>query len=139
MFVRAVRFFLSTGAAAVVGQLVLFVLFELAGWHAIPANAVAVGIGTALAFVLSVRYVWSTAASSRRSQMIVFASLSILGLVVSTVLAGITSRVWDHALAANVGSTAGFGLVWIVRFLILDQTVFRSEPQPTRDDHRTGV
>ena len=139
MFHRAIRFFLSTGAAALLGQLILFILFEWANWRAIPANAVAVVIGTALAFALSIRYVWTDAASSLRSQIAVFSALSLLGLLVSTVLAGVVSNTWDHALAANVGSTTGFGLVWVARFLILDKTVFRPEPRQTQRDDHTGV
>lgn len=124
MLRRALRFFVSTGAAAVTGQVLLYVFHDQWGWSAIAANIAAVAIGTALAFALSVRFVWPDAGSSRRSQIIVFASLSLLGLAVSTILAGLVSEAWDNSFAANVGSTAGFGLVWVIRFLVLDKTVF---------------
>jgi len=75
---------------------------------------------------MSVRFVWpKSEAASRRMQIVVFVLLSVLGLIVSTVLASLLSRASDHALAPNIGSTAGFGLVWVIRFLILDKTVFR--------------
>lgn len=124
---RAARFFGVTIVATVTGQTILFLLFEGFNWSAAPANIVAVGFGTALSYWLSVNFVWKYASSSVRDQMIVYVALAVLGLVVSTLLAAFVSSIWTHALSANVGSILGFGLVWVLRFVVLDRTVFRME------------
>lgn len=123
---RASRFVAVTLVTATLGQVLLFVFFGLLGWNPIIANVVAVVIVAIAGFVLSIRYIWTEESShSRRSQIGAFVGSALLGLAISTLSIQFVTARLDHALAANIGSAAGYGFVWILRFGVLETYVFR--------------
>lgn len=125
---RASRFAAVTVITATLGQVLIFLFFGILGWNPILSNVIAVLIVAIVGFVISTRFVWTDASpENRRSQIAAFVGSALLGLVVSTLaIQFVTSRV-DHALAANIGSAAGYGLVWILRFGVLERYVFGND------------
>ena len=129
---RASRFLAVTLVTAMLGQVLLFFLFGVLGWNPIIANVVAVVIVAIVGFILSTRYVWTGESShSRRSQIGAFVGSALLGLLISTLSIHLVTERLDHALAANIGSAAGYGFVWILRFGLLETYVFRRHPSQT--------
>ena len=61
-----------------------------------------------------------------RSEVIPFWGIALLGLVVSSLMAEAADRLFDHRLMISVGSLAGYFIVWVVKFLLLDQLFDRS-------------
>ena len=130
---RASRFVAVTLVTATLGQVLLFIFFGVLAWNPIIANVVAVVIVAIVGFVLSIRYVWTEGSShSRRSQIGAFVGSALLGLAISTLSIQFVTARLDHALAANIGSGAGYGFVWILRFGVLERFVFR--PHPSQSD-----
>lgn len=121
---RATRFLATSGISALTGQALLFAFFNGLDLSAIVANIIAFSIGALVGFKLAVRFVW-VSEGDNRSEFLPFITLSALGLVLSTLLAHVVSEAWAHALAANVGSVTGFGVVWVLRFVVLDTVIFR--------------
>lgn len=123
---RAVRFIGVTVVTASLGQLLIFMFFAGFGWAAVVSNAVAVLIVAVVGFTLSLRFVWiASDARFRTRQITVFFLMSILGLVVSTAMVRLVASRLDHVLAANIGSFLGYGIAWLMRFVVLDRYVFR--------------
>lgn len=129
---RAYRFVAVTLVTATLGQLLLFLFFGVLGWNPIIANVIAVVIVAIVGFILSIRYVWTEESShSRKSQISAFVGSALLGLAISTLSIQFVTARLDHALAANIGSAAGYGVVWILRFGILETYVFRGHSSHT--------
>ena len=114
--------------------LVVLVTADVRPWL---ANVVATAVGTVPSYVLNRRWVWGLRDTSDPWREVApFWVLSFAGLVVSTLavdradhvaaslhLTGATRTV--GLLAANV---AAFGVLWVVRFLLLDRVLFRRPP-----------
>lgn len=79
---------------------ILWVLVNEAGWHYLPASALAFTAGASVAYVLSVRFVFRFRAVQRRKlEFLYFVALGLTGLLVNSA-----------ALAVAIGS-AGLGLL----------------------------
>ena len=125
--IRAARFLGVTVVTASLGQLLIFVFFGVLGWEPIVANGVAALIVAVVGFQLSLRFVWTgPTTTARNTQVMAFVLMNVVGLAISTLtVRGITSS-WDDELAANAGSLVGYGIVWALRFVVLDRLVFAS-------------
>ncbi len=129
---RASRFVAVTLVTATLGQILLFLFFGVLGWNPIIANVFAVVAVAIVGYVLSIRYVWTGQSShSRKSQISAFVGSALLGLLISTLSVQLVTARLDHAFAANIGSAAGYGLVWILRFGVLETYVFRRHSSQT--------
>ena len=101
------------------------------------ANVVATGIGTVVSYRLNRRWVWSRHdASDPRREVLPFWVLSFAGLVLST-LAVAAADTWahtihltgeSHTLAVLAASVAGYAVLWIAQFVVLERVVFGDRP-----------
>jgi putative flippase GtrA len=99
------------------------------GW----ANVVATAVGTVPSFELNRRWVWhKVGRRSLTTEVVPFWVLSFSGLALSTVAVAAaadwatTAKLEDTArtLAVEGAHLAGFGVLWIVQFLVLDRFLF---------------
>lgn len=123
---RALRFLGVTVLTAALGQILILAFFAGLGWPAVVANAVAVVAVMVVGFALSITFVWvDSNPADRRTQIVAFILLGLVGLVLSTAMVGLVTSRLDHVLAANIGSFAGYGVAWVLRFLVLDRYIFQ--------------
>lgn len=121
--------FLRYASASVFGtvltQALLFWFVDGLGWTGAVANVVAVTLTCIPAFVLSKRWVWryhSRAVLHR--EVTAFWGMNLLGLALSTVFAAIAYALWAAGWAVSLANMAGFGLLWVAKFLVLDEFLF---------------
>ncbi len=103
------------------------------GMAPMTANILTTGLATIPSYQLNRRWTWSRQGTSDLWREVVpFWVMSFAGLALSTVTVGIADRwaahahivgVW-HTAAVLVGHLGGFGLLWIVQFVVLDRVVF---------------
>ncbi len=102
-----------------------------------PANITATIVGMIPSFELNRRWVWGGAGRpSVRRQMVPFAVLSLIGLLLSTAAVGAAGRLateagWSNdatAVASAIANLAAFGSVWVAQFVVLDRVLFRPLP-----------
>jgi putative flippase GtrA len=109
----------------VLGQTLLFMFYSVLGWSAVVANLAAVCISAVPAYLLSRKWVWRMNGDhSMRSEILPFWSLAIAGLVVSTLAVGYAEAHFDAAVMVNLASIAGFAVIWVVKFFILDRVMW---------------
>ncbi len=105
------------------------------GW----ANLAATAVGTVPSFELNRRWVWGrTGERSMGREVVPFALLSAAGLGLSTLTVVATGHWADQlglataarTLAVQAANLAGFGLLWIVQFMVLDQVLFSTAQAP---------
>ena len=102
-----------------------------------PANVTATLVGMLPSFELNRRWVWGgQGRPSVRRQMVPFAVLSLIGLLLSTAAVGAAGRLafdagWSSdatAVVSAIANLGAFGVVWIAQFFILDRLLFRTPP-----------
>ena len=120
-------------------SLVSLVSLTTFGVAAVPANVLTTALATIPSYQLNRRWTWSRQGSSDVWREVVpFWVMSFAGLALSTVTVGIADRWAAHAHVVGVLHTAtilvghlgGFGLLWIVQFVVLDRLVFARRPGP---------
>ncbi len=106
-------------------QLLLWILNPVLGLEAIYANLVAVSTVAIPAFFLYKKWVWSISGPSHiRKEVLPFWATTLSGLGISTFTVWLTTLWWDSFWAVALGNIAGFGLVWIGRFIIFEVWLF---------------
>ncbi len=76
-------------------------------------------------FLLNKRWVWSHDGKiSFRREILPFWVFTAAGLALSTGLVALAHSTSDSTLLVMVASVGGFGLLWVAKFLFLDQVMF---------------
>ncbi len=107
------------------GQTFLFLFYRVFGWDAVVANTAAVTIGTIPSYLLNRAWVWGKDhAHSVTREIIPFWSMAFLGLVLSSVLVHLVEQRWENWVLINGANLFAFGLLWIVKYVVLDRVIF---------------
>jgi putative flippase GtrA len=118
-------------AVSLIGTVIsqsLIVLFKGQwDWNGGVANLVAVCISAVPSYYLNRAWVWGKRGSSSMAREVLpFWIMTLAGLALSTFFAYVADRIWDATIAVNIANLVGFGVLWFVKFLVLDQYVFSS-------------
>ena len=134
---RFARYCLVSVVNVAVGQGLLVFAFTVLAWDAVVANLFSAVIAAGPAYVLSRRWVWRmTGRSHWTSEVLPFWGLALLGLAVSTgavalaetLAAGMTSDRGIQAATVAAAAFGAYGVVWAIRFVLLDRFVFVPRP-----------
>jgi putative flippase GtrA len=123
---------LRFGMVSVVGVLItqaLLILFHgILDVDATLSNVLAVTLSSGPVFVLNKRWVWGQVSRPQlRREVLPFWGFTLLGLVLSTILVAIVDGQTDRTWPVMLANIAGFGIVWVAKFLFLDAVVFGRE------------
>ncbi len=112
------------------------------------ANVVATGIGTVVSYELNRRWVWSRHdASDLWREVVPFWMLSFAGLVLSTTAVA-AADAWartvrltgaPHTLAVLTASVAGYAVLWVAQFIVLDRVLFADRSPRTAAATLRGI
>jgi putative flippase GtrA len=119
---RAGRYLMVSVVNVINHQLILQLAVNLWGWSGGVANAFAATTAAAPAYFMSRYWVWRVRGrSSLRSEVVPFWIIAILGLVVSSLTAEAADRLFERPIMISVGSIIGYFIVWVIKFLLLDE------------------
>ena len=108
------------------GQTLLFFFHSIIDWPGWIANIAAVTISAVPAYLLSRHWVWrQRGRNSFKTEVLPFWSMALLGLIISTVAVAIVDDRYDGALPVQLASVASFGVVWVLKFFVLDRLMWR--------------
>jgi putative flippase GtrA len=101
-------------------------------WEPVWANIFAVSVGTVPAYLLSRYWVWEKRGKNHFLREVVpFWVLTLIGFLLSTAAVWFVDTNFDPSpLVINLTSLAAFGVVWAVKFVVLDRVLFKTEPSP---------
>jgi putative flippase GtrA len=118
------------------------------GVAAAIANIIATTIATVPSYHLNRRWTWGRRDHSDLWREVVpFWVLSFCGLALSTLTVGIADS-WAahlhlttvlHSAAVLVGHLGGFGVLWVLQFVLLDHVLFARDPHDPDDDARGAL
>ena len=109
-------------------QVLLQIAVRWWGWGGGQANVFAAIVAAVPAYLLSRYWVWQVEGRpSLRAEIIPFWTISLLGLVASTLAAAAADAMFAEPIMISVGSLIGYFVVWVLKFLILDRLFARAE------------
>ena len=120
------KYSMTSVVGVVMGQSLIFLFASMLDWSWGWANFAAVSISTLPTYYLSRAWVWQKRGkSSLYAEVIPFWVMTFLGLLLSTIAVVVLEhRYPDSKILANVGNVAGFGVLWLAKFFILDRLLF---------------
>ncbi len=120
-------------------QIILFIANSIWGWQGWVANAFAAVVMVAPAYLLTRAWVWDVSGShSVQREVVPFFVLAILGLLVSSVTSQVAQWIFGAGLWVNIGSLAGYVVVWIAKFFILERIFNPTTPVSVAEAPRAG-
>ena len=114
-----------SAGTVVVTQSVLIVAYSVLDWPAVVANVTAVCVAAGPAYYANRRWVWSrTDRHSVTREILPFWAYSFAGLGISSLLVALADRWWQSAVGVSAANLAGFGALWVGKFILLDRVLF---------------
>lgn len=122
---KLVRFGTVSVVGIVITQVLILVIHGILDVDATLTNLIAVTVSAGPVFFLNKRWVWGLGGrASLRREVLPFWGFTLLGLVLSTILVAVVDHYTDRTFPVMLANIAGFGVVWISKFLFLDSVVF---------------
>jgi len=130
---KLLRYILASVANVIVAEVVLAFAFGILHWSARLANVAAAVVAAIPAYWLARRWVWGRSGRSHLfKEVLPFWTLALVGLVLTTWVAGVAERVGADVTAGRLGQTlivmgsilGVSGVFWVARFLLLNGVLF---------------
>lgn len=122
---KAMKYSAVSIIAVPITQVILLITHYGLEWSGVVSNLIAVGVTAVPAYVLNRYWVWGkTDKNNFKTEILPFWALTFLGLVFSTLFVAYVDRNFESAILVNVANAAGFGIVWVFKFFILDKAMF---------------
>lgn len=120
------RYVVATIPITLAGQLLLYYLHAHLGMGGALANLLAFTLLVGPQYALNRHWVWASRQETGRLPLEVtwFWVIGAAGLAVSTGFVAVAERTLDNPLWVNAASLTGFGVVWVVKFFVLDRLLF---------------
>ena len=135
----AIRYSMVSVFGVVFTQLELAIYVGLLDLNPTKSNVAAVMICAVPSFMLNKRWVWNVDGKISVSREIVpFWVFTGAGLALSTGMVALAEGVSDSTLLVMIASVSGFGILWVAKFLFLDQVMFghsQKEEVLSQEDH----
>lgn len=135
LLAKLLRYSAASVVGVVVGQSCLYVFYEGVGLPGVVANLLAVAISSVPAYLINRYWVWrKRGRNSVRREIVPFWGMALAGLVLSTLFIAVVDERTDWAPAIQAANLAGFGVLWIAKFFILDRYLFSVTDQDVHLD-----
>jgi putative flippase GtrA len=106
-------------------QVVLVIGHAILGWDAVVANVVAVSVSSVPSYLLNRAWVWGRKGSHDwLREVLPFWVFAFIGLGLSVVFVWIATKWSDTTIVVSVANLSAFGLLWVGRYILLDQLLF---------------
>ena len=147
---RMIRYTMVSIISVIVAQLLLAFSFGLLKWSATRSNVFAVGLSAIPSYYLNRAWAWGKRGRSHLfKEVLPFWGLAFLGLAGSTWAVSIAHHHVHHSgrafqtLVVNLANLGAFGTLWIAKFIIFNELMFKHHPEVLADepalDGRSGI
>jgi putative flippase GtrA len=124
---KAMKYSAVSIIAVPITQIILLITHYGLEWSGVVSNLIAVGVTAVPAYVLNRYWVWGKKDKNNfKTEILPFWALTFLGLIFSTGFVYYVDQNFDSAIMVNIANAAGFGVVWVFKFFILDKAMFGS-------------
>lgn len=122
----AIKYSMVSVVGVLMGQSFLALFIDLLDYDPTWSNVAAVMITAVPVFILNKRWVWSADGKlSFRREVLPFWVFTAAGLALSTGFVALADSMSDgNTLLIKAANLSGFGVLWVAKFLFLDQVMF---------------
>lgn len=121
--------------AVITGQSVLWTCSGLLGWDPVPANVLSVAIGSIPSYGLNRYWVWGKRGRNHFwKEVAPFWGMAFVGLLLSTFTVAVATGWKDATWVASLANLSAFGVIWIGKFFVLHNVLFKDHHAPAEDD-----
>ena len=114
---------------APIGQVLLFLFYEVAKLNPLLSNVLAVTISTTPNYLLNRFWVWrKRSVTNIRNEIVPYWLLAFLGLGISTIFVYLADSIWETWVAINLANAMGYTLLWGAKYFILEKYLFKESP-----------
>lgn len=125
-----------------VTQAFLTLFLHVLDWKPVPSNFVAVTLTAVPAFMLNKRWVWGKRGKAHmRREVLPFWAFTVAGWILSTLAVILVVKMTrtdakpdGNKLAVQAANVAGFGVLWILKYLFLDKIMFGTHHHTPYDE-----
>jgi putative flippase GtrA len=129
---RAIRYSMCSVVGVVGTQVLLFIFLHVLEWKPVMSNFIAVTVMSVPVFMLNKSWVWGKKGRAHmRREVLPFWLFTVAGWFLSTVMVIIIVKATRDAthpdgnkLAVQGANIAGFGVLWVLKYLFLDKIMF---------------
>ena len=126
---KAMRYCGVSAFNVVFGLSLLVFFHSMLGWPGGWANLAGVTISAIPAYYLSKRWVWQMDGRVEfATEVLPFWTLGLIGLALSTFTVSYADHRWDSTVAVMSANLVVFGVVWVAKYFVLDQVLWKAEP-----------
>ena len=142
---RALRYVATSGFGVVTTQILLFLFLHGFDWKPVPSNFTAVTIISVPAFLLNKYWVWGKRGRAHmRREVLPFWLFTVAGWILSTLAVilvvnatknpDMESLKDGNKIAVQAANIAGFGVLWVLKYLFLDKVMFGPDHHTPYDE-----
>ncbi len=137
----AIKYSMVSVVGVTMTQVLLILFVGILDRHPVGSNVAAVSITAIPVFFLNKRWVWSADGKiSLRREVLPFWVFTLAGLLLSTGLVALAHDISDSQVLVMAANLTGFGVLWVAKFLFLDQIMFgRPEREEVLSQERPAV
>ncbi|HEY8527388.1 MAG TPA: GtrA family protein [Acidimicrobiales bacterium] len=123
---KLVKYSAASAAGVLVGQATLVFCLEVLDWPALGANLASVTLGCVPNYTINRYWTWQQTGQNRLwGEVIPFWFMAAAGALLSMLAVAFADHQWGTTLAVAIANLAGFGVLWIAKFLVLDKIMWR--------------
>ena len=138
---RAMRYSATSLICVAITQIFILVFYKGLRWKAVESNLISTMLVSVPAFYLNKMWVWGKGGKAHlRREVLPFWLFTICGWGLSTGAVYLVSHHvgTDHStlrtLSVMVSSIAGFGVLWVLKYIFLDKIMFGAEHHTPYDE-----
>ena len=128
-FRKKLRYVYVSLFTAPIGQVLLFLFYEVGKLNPLLSNVFAVTISTTPNYLLNRFWVWrKRSVTNIRNEIVPYWMLAFLGLGISTIFVYLADSIWETWVAINLANAMGYTLLWGAKYFVLEKYLFKESP-----------
>ncbi|MCB0971715.1 MAG: GtrA family protein [Acidimicrobiales bacterium] len=142
---RALRYMATSAFGVVTTQVLLFAFLHAFGWKPVISNFTAVTLTSIPAFLLNKYWVWGKRGRAHmRREVLPFWLFTVAGWILSTLAVVLVVNITKdptnpdlvdgNKYAVQAANIAGFGILWVLKYLFLDKIMFGAHHHTPYDE-----
>lgn len=134
------KYSMVSAIAIVCSQAVLVVAHAVLDWSPIVSNIVAVAVSSVPSYLLNRAWVWGKTGSHNVWREIVpFWTFAFVGLALSVFFVWMAAKWSDATIVVSAANLSAFGILWVGRYIVLDQLLFVALEHVHEEDDAVAV
>jgi putative flippase GtrA len=120
------KYSVASGTGVVTDAVVLVMCAELLGMSFMTSHLTAVAVASTPNYLINRHWTWQQQGKNRLwGEVIPFWVMAFLGFVLSTLFVAYAKEQWGTTLTVLAANLSGFGVLWILKFLVLDKLMWK--------------